>query len=411
MAGSKKKRSKAYVSPMNPNKAVQLFKKLFASGDFEAALKQAQAFLTVAPNNSLVLSDAATTCIFLNRWQDAIQYASKAISITPKLLVALDALSHAYGVLGQYEQAKVFGLQALSLRDQQYHRVPASFTPRIDADSAQINVISFSLFGGNSKYCECAVLNCIEQKTLYPDWQCYFYVDDTVPQHVLTRLQQHGGKIIVVNEVQQSWPGPMWRFMAYDDANVKRVIFRDCDSVISLREAQAVQAWVNSSKQFHMMRDFGSHTELMLAGLWGVCQGALPSMHQLINVFLSKPIENEHFADQAFLRELVWPYARADLLQHDSIFGFLGGIPFPQTERPSHFHVGCNEATPSFDAVVDAADGATVTWRLYDATVQPERLVCAYPASVKKGKIGANIPRAYAKHLSDKTWLVRIETN
>ena len=320
-------------------------------------------------------------------------------------------MAHAYGSLEQYEKAKAYGLRALSLRDQEYNRQPAGFksTIMID-DDRQINVISFSLFGGNAKYCECAVLNCIAQKTLYPDWHCYFYVDGTVPENVLRRLKQHGGQVVFVNEAQKTWPGPMWRFMAYDMANVKRIIFRDCDSVISLREAQAVEAWIESGKQFHMMRDGGSHTELILAGLWGVCQGALPQMHGLITEFLRKPVANKHFADQYFLREFVWPYARQNLLQHDSIFEFLGGIPFPQKERPNGFHVGCNDATPHFNATVDAIDGAIATWQMLDISVVPERLVCAYPAIVNKGKISSHIPGTYAKKLSAKQWVIRIST-
>jgi hypothetical protein len=70
----------------------------------------------------------------------------------------------------------------------------------------------------------------------------------------------------------------MWRFAAYDDPNVDRVIFRDADSIISTREAGAVEEWVASGQAFHAMRDYGSHTDLLLAGMWGVARGALPPM-------------------------------------------------------------------------------------------------------------------------------------
>ena len=43
----------------------------------------------------------------------------------------------------------------------------------------------------------------------------------------------------------------MWRFAALDDAALHRILFRDADSVISEREGQAVQAWIDSGKLFH----------------------------------------------------------------------------------------------------------------------------------------------------------------
>jgi hypothetical protein len=195
-----------------------------------------------------------------------------------------------------------------------------------------------------------------------------------------------------------------------------RVIFRDADSVISQREAGAVQQWLDSGKRFHIMRDWGSHTELILAGLWGVVAGSLPPLDQLMQRFMSAPLASRHFADQYFLRRFVWPYARQSLMHHDSVFGFMGGIAFPDGDRPQgHFHTGYAEGAPSFAAQSHLPDGSAVTWSLYlldqlDDGQTRETLVCTYPAIVKDGQVSANIPERYARRLEQGTARVRLST-
>jgi hypothetical protein len=163
------------------------------------------------------------------------------------------------------------------------------------------------------------------------------------------------------------------------------------------------------------MRDWCSHTELILAGLWGVVAGSLPPLEQLMQRFMSAPLASRHFADQYFLRRFVWPYARQSLMHHDSVFGFMGGIAFPDGSRPEDFHVGCVEGTPLFAIKSNLPDGSAVTWSLYfldqlsDGQTR-ETLVCTYPATVKSGQISANIPDRYALRLERGTARVRLGT-
>ncbi|MDR0457451.1 MAG: hypothetical protein LBH10_00255 [Burkholderiaceae bacterium] len=276
-------------------------------------------------------------------------------------------------------------------------------------------MIAFSLFGHDSKYCETAVLNVQEQPDIYPDWICRFYVDGSVPEQVIGRLQAGGAQVVRVEGAALQWPGPMWRFLALDDPQAHRILFRDADSVISRREAGAVAEWISSGKRFHMMRDWGSHTELMMAGLWGVAAGSLPPLDKLMERFMSAPLESRHFADQYFLRRFVWPYARMSLMQHDSVFGFMDGAPFPDGQRPESFHVGYVEGSPYFTATSQLPDGAAVTWELAlvekQADGQPqEKLICAYPGVVKNGAVQAHIPARYARRLEQGTARVRLVT-
>ena len=57
-----------------------------------------------------------------------------------------------------------------------------------------------------------------------------------------------------------------WRFFPSLDPQVDVMVSRDLDSLISAREAAAVQEWLASDKQIHVMRDHPHHGTVMLGG-------------------------------------------------------------------------------------------------------------------------------------------------
>jgi hypothetical protein len=162
-----------------------------------------------------------------------------------------------------------------------------------------------------------------------------------------------------------------------------------------------------------MMRDWGSHTELMMAGLWGVVAGSLPPLDELMERFLSAPLQSRHFADQFFLRQYVWPYARTSLMQHDSVFGFMDAAPFPDRDRPAGFHVGGAEDSRFFTFKRDLPDGSEVTWALYrtekpDNDQPQEALVCSYTNTVQNGTVKSRVPVRYLRWIEQGTACVRL---
>ena len=54
------------------------------------------------------------------------------------------------------------------------------------------------------------------------------------------------------------------------DLTVDTVLVRDLDSNISPREVAAVQEFLQSPKEFHIMRDHPHHGTPILAGMWGI---------------------------------------------------------------------------------------------------------------------------------------------
>ena len=90
-----------------------------------------------------------------------------------------------------------------------------------------------------------------------------------------------------------------------------------------------MDAWLRSDRYFHAMRDWYTHTDLILAGMWGGVGNILPSPADLFRASTNWRVENDHI-DQDILSDTVWPTVRGSILIHDSVFtGTLGSVPFP----------------------------------------------------------------------------------
>ncbi|MCO5063818.1 MAG: tetratricopeptide repeat protein [Rhizobiaceae bacterium] len=363
---------------------------------YHEALACCERALSLVPQLPGCHNDAAICCLHLNRWQEAVEHCKAALRYRPPTMSTLDVLSHAYGCLGQFDEVRKWGRMALEMRLEAasgppvFPHDPPHLPPAPSPQTREHNLIAFSLFGALPKYCETAVHNAEAQPLIYPDWTCIFYVDETVPQKVIARLRAANGRVIQIPDFAKGWPGPMWRLLAYDAPGLHRVIFRDADSLISTREANAVSAWVESGRRFHQMRDYQSHTELMLAGLWGCVGGALPPMRMLVDMFLREPVVSAHFADQHFLRRFVWPYARASLMQHDSMFGFLEHAPFPDGPASADFHVGMCESA-NLSLTIEAPDDSRVEWTLVENTAGHGE-ICSYTNHTRSNRIHVSLP-------------------
>jgi hypothetical protein len=135
----------------------------------------------------------------------------------------------------------------------------------------------------------------------------------------------------------------LWRFEAIADPSVRRFLIRDADALLNVKERVAVDAWTQSDCRFHAMRDWYTHTDLIMAGTWGGIGNILPSPTELLRSSTGWRISNEHI-DQDILTDTVWPTIRHSILIHDSIFtGTLRSVPFPPFgQLPAGTHIGQN---------------------------------------------------------------------
>ena len=192
-------------------------------------------------------------------------------------------------------------------------------------------IISFSLWGENPVYNAGAIRNAELAKEIYPGWVCRYYLGKSAP---LTTIQELGRfnntEIFVMNE-PGDWRGMFWRFYPASDLNVDVMLSRDTDSRLNLREKAAVDEWLTGDKDFHIMRDHPQHATEIMGGMWGVRNGLLPDMVNMINDYVKGDFWQ---VDQNFLRERVYPLVKKNTMVHDEYFE---KKPFPVSREKDRF--------------------------------------------------------------------------
>lgn len=178
-----------------------------------------------------------------------------------------------------------------------------------------MKVVSYCLWGNNPKYTVGAVKNAELVRTLYPDWQAWFYVGSSTNKNVVSDLRDRGAVVIEMNE-PGDWRGMFWRFEPASDSRVEVMISRDCDSRITQREVAAVNQWLESDAMFHIMRDHPWHGTQILGGMWGVKSPLLRNMVELMSQFDKGDFWQ---VDQNFLK-LLYPHIAKYAMVHDDFF-------------------------------------------------------------------------------------------
>jgi hypothetical protein len=201
---------------------------------------------------------------------------------------------------------------------------------------------------------------------IYPDdFILRIYHDDTINMSdVICPIECQNPNVDFCNMNHKHFiPPKIWRFIPAGDPLVDvskyliddkkkfpllyLVMSRDLDSPLTPRERSAVNVWLMSNKAFHAMRDHPKHRLRMLGGMWGFQSFLNRSLsHLILNKIHNRELIKHYtgHADQTFLTDHVWPYAKSDALVHDSFHCTKGfgqkPVPFP-TQRPSVNETNC----------------------------------------------------------------------
>ena len=194
-------------------------------------------------------------------------------------------------------------------------------------------IIAFSLWGKDPKYTIGAVRNAELSKDIYPGWTCRFYTGDDVSEDIENQLIDNGAEVCKMDG--SSWNGMFWRFFAAGGPHV--MISRDTDSRLGPREKSAVDEWLASDKDFHIMRDHPYHATEILGGMWGVRNGLLKGIKDMIANYHTGVYDNKYQVDQNFLREIIYPLVKDHSIVHDEYFE---RKPFPTPRENLQDFVG-----------------------------------------------------------------------
>lgn len=331
----------------------EIYRQSMDEGDYARASRCCEKALAILPKNMSVQSDYALSLMRLGKYDRAYKVYRK-IYQSPQRHEAsetwLDGFAELCGHMGKNQEMRTYGRESLMLSDQRFGHgecwpLPSMPPHPFDATQREKNIISFSLYGDRPRYCETLIKNVEVAKSLFPDWCCRVYLDNSVPQHVWQRLQAAGAQRVDMSHEKGIYP-TLWRFLVMDDPSVERFLVRDADSLLSEREQVCVEAWLRSSRYFHHMRDYFTHTELLLAGMWAGCGGIFNGVEKVMREFVTQYRGNVRFTDQYFLKVALWPTVRQSLLSHDDIFDFHHAEPWPAHPpvrwKTEHFHVGSN---------------------------------------------------------------------
>ncbi len=303
------------------------------------------------PDNAPIHENLGVFLLGMGDTAGAIAESNRAVELGSDSFNVHDCLCDAYAQIGRVDEASAAGRAALEAKDrffgsrQSLANVPDGLPPAFNPLNPAENVIAYCLWGSDHRYLVPLLENARIQPHLFPGWTMRLYHDATVPHDFLPQLARLG-----VQFVQKTLPPNvpehrklLWRFDVVADPSVRRFLIRDADALLTVKERVAVDAWLQSRYYFHAMRDWFSHTDLLLAGMWGGVGNILPPTETLMRAYTAWRVENNH-VDQDVLSETVWPTIRRNCLIHDSVFtGCLGSVAFPPFggQLPG-YHIGQN---------------------------------------------------------------------
>ncbi len=145
-----------------------------------------------------------------------------------------------------------------------------------------MNIISFSLWGNNSRYIDGAIANQKISALLFPKWKCHWYVGQDVAVDVIDYLVKLGGVVVKKGKSLQT-EGALWRYEASLNNEAERIIFWDADSLLSTRLKKIVEHWILSNKPYMILRDHPIHVSPIMAGLLGVCNSGISIINDIVN--------------------------------------------------------------------------------------------------------------------------------
>jgi tetratricopeptide (TPR) repeat protein len=322
-----------------------------AAGNPGAGIALLQDGIVRFPGNAAMHENLAVVLLTTGAHAAAVQSAEAAMALGSDSANLHDCLCEAQERLGRPDLAVIAGRAALESKDRRFAAaqpiagIPQGRPPPFDPDQPARNLIVYTLWGDDARYRVPLAENARIARHLFPGWTMRVYHDVAVDPAYLTDLQGMGVQLCPMT-LPAGVPAHrrlLWRFEPIADPAVRRFLIRDADSLLTVKERVAVDAWLASAAHFHAMRDWYTHTDLLLAGMWGGVGGILPSPAVLLGAYSNWRAETSHI-DQDLLSEMVWPVVRQSLLIHDSIFApCLGSVPFPPFGAlPPGQHIGQN---------------------------------------------------------------------
>lgn len=168
------------------------------------------------------------------------------------------------------------------------------------------NAISFSLYGRAEVYTQGARQNIKAAAKYFPEWDVVIHVEK---DHSLIPELMTSGSVVIEHEKEGGDYGMMWRYATLA-MNYERVIFRDLDTCLCEKDRIAVDQWIDSGENLHVINRRGGAP--IPGGYFGLVSKALP-FSKMINSWTPNGMFGD---DERMLREIFWPMLKDSCLNH-----------------------------------------------------------------------------------------------
>jgi hypothetical protein len=191
-------------------------------------------------------------------------------------------------------------------------------------------VICYSLWGNHEFYNYGALENALLAREIYPDWVCRYYYLNNCDERIIRELKKLENVELVEMYGTSSNGNMFWRFEPAFMEDDIIFISRDTDSRLNIREKLAVDEWLKSDKDFHIMRDHPLHGTEILGGMWGCRNNILKPYRDIYINFIRN---NQYGLDQEFLKQTIYAQVLGRSIIHASHCKYEKEcIEFPSTE-------------------------------------------------------------------------------
>ena len=198
-----------------------------------------------------------------------------------------------------------------------------------------MKIISYSLYATYPLYNLGAIEIAQSMSKFYPGWTMRVYCSSDA--YAKEHLKKMPGVEVVEMGPWHRHIGRSWRFLAASDPQAEYVIFRDADSRFGEAEVNIVNEWIESGKDYHIIRDHHRQRNVILSGMFGMKGGIIKNMKELMDSYKNL---SGRGGDELFLADVIWPMAKDKCLEHIGLDVRRPHAPFFKRIPPHPYFIG-----------------------------------------------------------------------
>jgi hypothetical protein len=183
-----------------------------------------------------------------------------------------------------------------------------------------MKVFSFCIYGNERNYYDGLLENIRIIREYFPDFEIYVYKGICDPSWVFEDCK-------VIETERDGAINMLYRYLPLTFADIGFV--RDADSRVYERDRWCIAEFLNSSKNYHLVRDHFYHKEPIMGGIFG--------WKKQLDIDLRLDATIIYSEDMSYLKTHVYPLIKSDSLVHTNNHAFHGEhvelIKIPQSDK------------------------------------------------------------------------------